>query len=84
MSDVRFSMGVSFNAMACHKHDLALWALAEIVLVIGGDRYDGTFKGWRGLREYAPERGQVFSESLHHIPDAVGRREMCRAVVFTK
>jgi hypothetical protein len=49
MSNVRSSVGVSFNAMASHEHDLALQALAEIMLAISRDGHDGSFKRWHRI-----------------------------------
>jgi hypothetical protein len=46
MSNVRSSVGISFNAMASHEHDLTLRALAEIMLAISGDGHDDSLKRW--------------------------------------
>jgi hypothetical protein len=65
MSDVRSNMGVSFNAMTCHKHDLALRVLAEIVLAVGGDRHE----------VMRPERATcaAFGADIARSPEAASR-----------
>lgn len=82
MSHVRSSMGVSFSAMTCHKHDLALRALAEIVPAIGGDRHDGTLKRWHKLPKSCgpserpvPPLAQIMRDFRkgHRVQDAIGR-----------